>query len=74
MEKEIKTPGEKKGEEKEVKKKELSIIIKVCPDCGRKSHYQDGLYGQGRRVFNRCQGQSSKGEYRCTVCGHIKFN
>ena len=42
-------------------------MIMPCP-C--KNAFQDERYGEGRRVFNRCQGLRPD-DFRCSSCGHV---
>jgi hypothetical protein len=42
----------------------------VIRACTCTSPYQDGVYGQGLRVFNLSAGKK-KGNASCTVCGRF---
>ena len=54
------------GEETEEQKKDKGRKTKVMA-CSCSNASQDGIYGAGRRLYNR----TAKG-FRCTVCGTEK--
>ena len=44
----------------------------IVAPCSCKNKFQDGMYGSGRRVFNKNQRDPKKNEFRCTVCGTLR--
>lgn len=45
-------------------------VILSCSKCGLSPHYQDTLYGRGRRVHNIGTSKAAEAvKLTCTVCG-----
>ena len=41
-------------------------------DCTCDHEFQDGRYGPGKRVHNRCEVEGPFVGWKCTVCGDVK--